>query len=299
LTTATTLLVIGIPVHGSSPELTRSLKAIHQSLQFLDLNHVHLIIANSLRRVPVLLQSHFPRYTELLLDECSYWTGSVSAIYREFIKSAYRSPFLLLNHDCIPAPDCIYNLLEQSKNHRLYALHAQLNYFDQPKRVWWSGSRIGFFGTRKLTPSSSDHANSLLIASSSAMGQCLLIHPDLVDPSLLCESLLPHYFADSVQTTLMRRKGAVVAVLRTALAFTDQSDYTKKINRWYSGPSSSFIPRVLFSPWSNRLITARLFATYLEIDNKAQALLSSFLVFFATILVTLRDYVFLLLKGSV
>jgi hypothetical protein len=203
-----------------------------------------------------------------------------------------------MNHDCIPAPNCIYNLLEQSNHFSLYALHAQLNYLHDPNQIWWSGSRIGFLGTRFIPPSFIDETDNSLLVSSSAMGQCLLIHPDLVDPSFLCESLLPHYFSDSVQTTLMRRRGAVVAVLRTALAFSDQSDYDKKIKRWYSSSPHLFIFRVLFSPWSNRLIAARTFATYVEIDNKYHALLASVLVFLLTVAATFADYLRLLFGYS-
>lgn len=273
--------------------------ALHQSLKFLDLNYVQLIIANSLRGKPALINSDFPRHTELLLYESSYWASSVSSIYREFLQNSYRCPLLLMNHDCIPDPDCIFNLLEESKKHSLYAIHAQLNYLHDPNQIWWAGSRISCMGTRFLANSAITQSDSSLLMSSSTMGQCLIIHPDLVDPSFLCESFLPHYFADSVQTTLMRRRGAVVAVLRTAIAYTDQSDYRKKINRWYSGPKHLFVFRILFSPWSNRLLTARAFAAFTEIDNKFHALLFSFLISCATIFVTLRDYLRLLFKDFV
>lgn len=294
-----TRLVIGIPIHGCTPELSRTLEAIYKNVLFIGTDSVQLIIANSFARHSAPVDYGFSRQTELVLSEYSYWSGSVSAIYREYRDKSYRCPLLLMNHDCVPGHNCISNLLEESEKHSLYAIHAQLNYLHDPSKIWWLGSQIGLLGTCSIPQSQTLCIKSSLILSSSTMGQCLLIHPDLIDSTLLYKSVLPHYFADSVQTTLMRRKGAIVGVLRTAIAFTDQSDYEKKLNRWYSGHIYLFIHRTLFAPWSNRLITARVFSTYVEIDNKIQAILAAIFVAFATVAITLKDLMVMLLMKLV
>ena len=160
-----------------------------------------------------------------------------------------------MNHDCMLSSDCMQALVTASNGLGRYALHARLNYLDKPSEIWWSGSYVGFKGTQSIDSvrvSPNNKVTHNLIPTSSTMGQCLLLHSTLVNPKFLCANMLPHYFSDSVQTTLMRRCGADLFVVYDAIAYTDQSDEDRK-NEYLCSPLI-YLPRVLFSPGQINLI---------------------------------------------
>ena len=284
-------IVIGIPVHGFSSKLLRTVSGIEISLDKSTVQSALLILVNSgeefsSRALGTSILTH-----QILVPSSSYWASSVKAIYDGFNQLCVSPHLLLVNHDCIPSPDCISVLLEMSRHFTLYALHAKLCYLYNPSMIWWQGSYIGHRGTEFIQTNYTPRATAeKLIRTTSAMGQFLLIHKDLVKTDFLCSQLLPHYFSDSVQTTLMRRAGATLGVVPSAIAYTDQSDSEIKKQRMTNGSLYSYIPRVLFSPWSNRNLLARAVSTFIEIDHKPKALLVAAFIVAGTILITICEF---------
>ena len=283
-------LFILIPVHGPSLKLQRLLFSLQSALDSSQYFHSpYLLISNSYVGQSLDLSVLNIPYSIVNVSMDSYWSLSVQTLYKYYLQLGFNTPVLLMNHDTVISSNCIDNLLLYSKSFTHYALHASMYYLSDPTSIWWNNSFISW----RTIPQALNNQSTIFTKSSSLMGQCLLLSPSLVRPDFLFPNIVPHYYADSIQTTLMRRKfSARVGVVNNAICYSDQSDNADKQSLFRNKSIIEYFKYCFFSPKSDRLLKARFFSTIIENDNIFFGIFFGFLLVLLTVLKSIASYFF-------
>jgi hypothetical protein len=263
-----------IPVHGKSRALAETLHRL-ENLSDLRGLKAQIIISNSGESINGWVKTAYPLCTVLQVPSTYFWTKAVENLYK-YCHDHGATHVLLLNHDCYPVEGCISRLFETVLTEEKAVCHATLVYRDEPEKVWWAGTRI-VPGKRLACEFQGDGVGQLprrIISTSSTMGQCLLMPIAVAKAEYLHSRWLPHYFSDSVQTTCMRRGGYNIFVRTDAIAYSDQSDHTTKMDR-IRCDSVAGILRGWFMPYSSRNLVATAYSAYIHQDKWYFGLLSA------------------------
>ncbi len=250
-------LLVAVPAHGWSFALNNTIASIESNLNCSKIS-ADILITNS---GECFGENSRSGVTELLIPPNFYWTGAVCVIYEKFLQSNYKF-LLLMNHDCSVSDGCIQELIKFADNNPMSVCHAITLYKDTDV-IWWGGTfhkclkRTSFIGQNLRL----NDIEAKAIPTDSMMGQCLLLPRQAVDISYLHVDKLPHYFADSVQTCEMRRRGFKLYVIPSAVAYSDQSDCCKK-KAWITPKSVKDLIRVWTHSSSSRNLRSVYYASY-------------------------------------
>lgn len=269
-------LAIGIPVHGWSQALDRTLNRLSLE-QDLRITNSEIVITNSGHPFDV-FDYHPLNITYIPINPNQYWTGAVARIY-EYCQQKQRQRILLMNHDCTPAQGCISALLDFQEKNPNVLCHAVLAYLDDPNKIWWAGNKLRFGWKFKMLYKNCglEELPKKPYRIDSAMGQCLLIPVAAAKKDYLHKPLFPHYFSDSVQTSCMRKSGFDLYILPWAIAYSDQSDLEFKRSRIRVDTLKGLI-NGWFAPYSTRNLKATFFAQYFYQNNMLGKVIASFLL---------------------
>lgn len=268
-------LSICIPVHDFSNKLISCLEAIQKSHHF---NFVidFILIVNSGPTFSVHdLKLDFGNVSISILDVPNnfYWSSAVAFGYKHFL-TTNSSSLLLMNHDCYVTPKAISTLVNRYIELGPNSVCHSLVLDSKLRTIWWAGAWQSPF-RRKWFPFVGQLTDSITVSpiqTTSTMGQCLLMPRSAVNCSWLFPHLLPHYFADSVQTSCMRRAGYSLYVIPESIVLSDQSDHDFKKN-WLSIQSIADLWKVLFHPKSSRNLLAVGVSSFLHRDTILERLI--------------------------
>lgn len=274
-------LAIGVPVHGYSPKLLRSIKSISKQTCF-DLLTISLFIVNSGDVFPLeVFGVCIDKFSRVIIHSVKpdfYWAASVERIY-DLFHSSLCSHLLLINHDCHLSPSCLENLLLANASLGANSVCHSVVLDTETNAIWWAGTHTRGFSRHKFlfyakSPSNLPPSPYL---SDSAMGQTLLMPKSAVKKKWLYASLFPHYFADSVQSSHMRRNGYPIYVIPDSISYTDQSDLVYK-NRWLEPLTLHKLFRSYLHPKSSRNLLSSYLSEWHHYDRFYLKIVMSFYV---------------------
>jgi len=257
--------IIGIPVHGWSVALENTIHAIEE-MKDSRIKNAIIVITNSGTQF-CLPRIGNKKIIIIAVPDNYYWTASVDKIFEFALKYDVSNVFIL-NHDCVPAPNCLTNMLDFSKKQSKTIVHAAIAY-KSSDIVWWAGNKL-----RPMRPYKWTYHNQPLSSlplhpfeTDSCMGQCLLLPASAMIREYLRIDIFPHYFSDSVFTSLLRRDGYRLIILPSAVSYTDQGDFEANREK-IRADSWGGVYRALFATYSNRNIIGTYFSSVLHQDNK-------------------------------
>lgn len=287
------IIAIGVPVHGFSRKLCRSIKAISRQSCF-DQLPISLFIVNSGDVFsPEVLGGCINRFSLVIIDSVKpnfYWAASVERIY-DLFHSSICSHLLLINHDCNLSPSCLENLLLANASLGANSVCHSVVLDARTHAIWWAGTHTRGFSRHKFLY----RANSVFnlppspYLSDSAMGQTLLMPKSAVKQKWLYASSFPHYFADSVQTSHMRRNGCPVYVIPDAISYTDQSDLGFK-KQWLEPITFHKLFRSYLHPKSSRNLLSSYLSEWHHYDRLYLKIIMSFYVASGKFLKALSEF---------
>ena len=260
-------IVICIPAHGPSRALRDTVARLSEVFA-QDTERALLAIANSGAPIGDL---KWPGPLKLIsVPPDVYWTGAVKALF-SFVEDTQSKYVLLLNHDCIPAPDAIGILQETADRVGNGAIcHAVVLRKDNECIAWWAGNvrqRWHLSYSRKYYNMDARLVPAEPYPTLSTMGQCLLLPHAAARARFLDERRMPHYWGDSAMSSEMRRAGYRLLMVPRAIAYTDQSDYAKKRAK-ITCRKVSDIKRVFFEKSSNRYLPGAFWGMAAQHDSR-------------------------------
>ena len=285
---------IGIPVYGASRKLFFALQAcLASSSTNYSIRTIYIVNSGPSFDLPACYSINNSNIAFVVKDvpHNYFWSRSVACIYALF-KNDASSHLLLLNHDCYPSISCFDTLVGAHKRLGDNSVCHSVLIDHVTSEVWWSGTYLPPLSRQRFIVSKSDCLDSDTppISTSSTMGQCLLIPDAAVNISFLHCNHLPHYFADSVQTSEMRRNGFNLYVIPQSVAFVDQSDQLDKV-QWLSTRSLNDLSKVFFHPKSSRNIKAVFYSTLFHRDSFFAGIICAIYEVLGKILITLIELV--------
>lgn len=258
--------MICIPVHGTSQCLWDALSALWLEIQAVGLqDRVVLVISNSGEDFP----DYIPWggiYKIIKVPPTYYWGAAVQTLF-SVAQSQGASHVLLMNHDVIPQPGALQELLTVSFSNP-QAVVSAISIVKGVDRVE-AGGYLNQNRTYQVVLYRNEHPNALptLPYEVDALNGRFVMFPiQAAEPHFLIPYLIPHYFSDTVLTTRARRHGYRLIVVPKAKVLSDVSDKEFK-NARQRCDSLKGLYAALFKPYSSRYILGGFFGRLLLADN--------------------------------
>jgi GT2 family glycosyltransferase len=271
-------LTICIPVHGSSLALEKALESIERYVRTYCVDNqieCSLLIANSKGDDICVERYWHGNYKVISIPPSYYWSGAVKSL---FIASQQTDPshILLMNHDITLMPDSFTELIkviQENPNSVLSSVSVVM------------GTSIvenaGFQYTNRSLPfcdlyadESHDKLPKQTYNVDALNGRFILLPASSADPNFLLPFLVPHYFADTVLSTKIRRSGFLLTIVPSSIILSDQSDTEFKLFRNRCN-SMKGLYNCLLKPYSYRYVWGNLWGQFLLVDNPILGIIAS------------------------
>jgi GT2 family glycosyltransferase len=264
-------LVVCIPVHGISQPLERALKSINEHVGKECLKkgiHCTLMISNSKSCQSLNVSDYWQgEYKVLPVPLDYYWGAAVKTLFAA-AKKYDPTHILLMNHDVVVTSNAFTELLKAIPDNP-HSVLSSISVVMGTNRI----ENAGFRYTNNSIPFLNLHINqpyedvlSAPYEVDALNGRFLIFPSDAANPNYLFPHLVPHYFADTALSSVVRRAGFKLLVVPTSKVLSDQSDTEFKKARSCCNDLASLYS-CLFKPYSYRYIWGSFWGQILLVDN--------------------------------
>ncbi|HEY9878440.1 MAG TPA: glycosyltransferase family 2 protein [Leptolyngbyaceae cyanobacterium] len=178
--------------------------------------HAIVVDASSSDGTVEQVNQQFPNAVVLKVDDSCFWAGSTNAGVRYALSNRFDY-ILTINDDSVITPTHIETLLQLAMRHACSILGNQINYLNQPDRIWSLGAYTAW-GTQNFLRLNycdtlqQELPDSLLqqdvLETDALPGNGVLIHRSVFEKiGLYNDVFLPHYHADSEWVMRAKQKG--------------------------------------------------------------------------------------------
>lgn len=256
------LVTAVVPVRNRRAISLRFLEQI--SRQTYSNLQVVVVDSNSSDGTVEAIREAFPWVQVLAAANDDYWTGATNRGVRHAL--AWGSEWLLtINDDAVIADDHVERLVAIALRNGCRILGAQINYLDDPERIWCLGTftewgsdnllRLGYHGflNQDRSPDLMGHE---VVSADALAGNGVLIHHSIFRRiGLYNDAWLPHYHADSEFVMRAVSRGISAWVTPRIILLNDFDEDQKKISikninslwRTFCSPKSHlYFPPILY-----------------------------------------------------
>lgn len=281
-------ILVAIPIHGGSPELSRTIEGLRHAVDRID-GGCDLLITNS--GLPLEQSIEWCHDVDVVaIPNNQFWAGAVATIYKIAREKHYTAVFLL-NHDCCPSETALVRLHREFSRDRNVVAHAKLVLANDVDTTWWAGSAVPPLSRLRYHGAFEERSNRIEpYATDAMMGQLMLIPIQYCRPAFLHRHLLPHYYSDSVQSIEMKNHGARLVVVPCAVGFTDQSDEHRKQKR-IRPVSFRRLVMSLSRPYSQRRLISVVMGNYYHHCRSVQGIIVGIASGFGTLFKAFYEFI--------
>lgn len=230
-------VAVVVPTRNRQEKTLRFLEAI--AAQTYPHFKVIIVDANSTDGTVEQIRERFPRTAILQVSDSHFWAGSTNAGVRYALKGGYDY-VLTINDDAVFESTHLETLLELAIRHSCLILGNQINYLNQPNRIWSLGTYTdwgteSFLRLNYIDVLQQEVPNCLIqkdvVETEALPGNGVLLHRSVFERvGLYNDFFLPHYHADSELVMRAKRRGIQPYVTPKVVLLNDFSAGQKALS---------------------------------------------------------------------